>query len=249
MDQHPQSLRLTKGFDEATTGTAASSEALPLSKALPSRSESTAAVPSTMSDAELRNQIYSAALDRYAHGVVIVDAGGKLMLCNAAARAILDAGHGLKLVQARVTATLANESRRLHALLANALEGCAAHAEAMVVHGPAPSAYAVTMESIGDMLRQRTGAAAMLYITNLKARPSHYGEAKLRAMFGFTPAETRIAVGLADGDSVHTVAASVGVTYESARFTLKRVYEKLGVHKQGELVALLRSALPPLREA
>ena len=66
-------------------------------------------------------------------------------------------------------------------------------------------------------------------------------------MFGFTPAETRIATGLADGLSVQDMASRVGVTYESARFTLKRVYEKLCVHKQGELVALIRAALPPLR--
>jgi hypothetical protein len=30
---------------------------------------------------------------------------------------------------------------------------------------------------------------------------------------------------------------------------LKRVYEKLGVHKQGELVALIHAALPPVRDA
>lgn len=195
-----------------------------------------------------RGEICGDALERLACGVVVVDGAGKLVLCNAAAQAILQHGHVLKLVQERVTATRACESRRLHTLLYGALAHHQPRGGAMLVRGAARGAYAVIVETAAVALRHRTGAAATLYITDLDARPAHAHEARVRAMFGFTPAESRIAVGLADGDSVHTVAACAGVTYESARFTLKRIYEKLGVHKQGELVALIRSALPPLRD-
>jgi DNA-binding CsgD family transcriptional regulator len=195
-----------------------------------------------------RGEICGDALERLACGVVVVDGAGKLVLCNAAAQAILQHGHVLKLVQDRVTATRACESRRLHTLLYGALVHHQPRGGAMLVRGAARGAYAIIVETAAEALRHRTGAAATLYIADLEARPAHVHEARVRAMFGLTPAESRIAVGLADGDPVHTVAACAGVTYESARFTLKRIYEKLGVHKQGELVALIRSALPPLRE-
>ena len=247
MDQYERSARPGKDFEKAGAGAAALTEVLSPATALPSRLESRHGAQCPTMDAELRNQICSAALDRLAHGVVMLDGTGRLMLCNAAASAIFDAGEALKLVQGRVYATRPGDARRLQALLFTALAGRAADGEALVVRGTVQCAYAMTIESTRDELRQRTGAAATLYITDIRARPSALNERTLRAMFGFTPAETRIAVGIADGDAVRTVAARVGVTYESARFTLKRIYEKLGVHKQGELVALIRSALPPLR--
>jgi DNA-binding CsgD family transcriptional regulator len=41
--------------------------------------------------------------------------------------------------------------------------------------------------------------------------------------FGLTPAEARLAGRLVDEDSVETAADELGVTYETARKTLKRV--------------------------
>lgn len=199
-----------------------------------------------MMDAELRNHVYTDALDRLECGVAIVNDAGKLMLCNAAAQSEFDRGHTLKLVHERLSATLVGESRKLQTLIQNAIARHAQRGGAMVVHGPTQRMLGVTVDAANEEFHRRTGGAAYVYITDLHARPSQARERGLREMFGLTPAEARIAVGIADGESVQEVAARIGVTYGSARFTLKRVYEKLGVHKQGELVALIRAALPPL---
>ncbi len=201
-----------------------------------------------MMDAELRNHVYTDALDRLACGVAIINGAGKLMLSNAAAQAVFEQGLTLKLVQERLTAALPAESRKLQAQIQHALTGSDRRGGAIIVHGPAQRALSVTVDAASEQFRSRTGGAAYIYITDIHARPARARAQQVREMFGFTPAETRIAVGIADGETVQDVAARVGVTYESARFTLKRVYEKLGVHKQGELVALIRGALPPLRD-
>lgn len=198
-----------------------------------------------MMDAELRNQVYTDALDRLDCGVAIVNGAGKLMLCNAAAQVEFDDGQTLKLVHERLCASLVSESRRLQILIQSAIARCDQRGGAVVVHGPAQRALGITVDAASEAFRERTGGAAYIYITDLHARPSQAREHHLRQMFGFTPAEARIAIGIADGESVQSVAARIKVTYGSARFTLKRVYEKLGVHKQGELVALMRAALPP----
>jgi DNA-binding CsgD family transcriptional regulator len=202
-----------------------------------------------MMDAELRNQIYSDALDRLSCGVAVLNGAGKLMLSNAAAQAVFEHGLTLKLVQERVTATIATESRKLQMLIQSALTRRELRGGATVVHGPGQRALSVMVDAASEAFRNRTGGAVYVYISDMHARPSRAHEPQVREMFGMTPAETRIAVGIADGDTLQDVAARVGVTYESARFTLKRVYEKLGVHKQGELVALIHAALPPVRDA
>ncbi|MCC6706962.1 MAG: helix-turn-helix transcriptional regulator [Gammaproteobacteria bacterium] len=224
MNQHEQRLSLCTAFDTA------------------------APAPSAWLETELRGALSADALDRLACGVAIVDGAGKLMLCNATAQAMFALGTCLKLVQERVTAVQAGESRRLHSLMYGALGPHEPRGGAMLLRDGAQQSYALVVELTTPALRARTGATATMYITDLGARPAHIHASRVRAMFGFTAAETRIAIGIADGGSVQSVAVVAGVTYESARFTLKRIYEKLGVHKQGELVALIRSALPPLRE-
>jgi DNA-binding CsgD family transcriptional regulator len=200
-----------------------------------------------MMDAELRNQVYSDTLDRLSCGVVLLNGAGKLMLCNAAAQDVLHKGQTLKLVHERLTAIHSGDGRKLQTLITHALTRRELRGGAMVVRGPDARAFGVTVDATGEAFRASTGGAVYVYITDLNARPAQSGHRQVREMFGFTPAETRIAAGLADGLSVQDVASRVGVTYESARFTLKRVYEKLCVHKQGELVAMIRAALPPLR--
>lgn len=226
---------------------APSDEMLALVKAMQPHLGRAVSAQFRMMDAELRNHVYSDVLDRLTCGVAILNGAGKLMLCNAAAQTELDRGQTLKLVHERLTATHSGDGRKLHSLITEALTRRELRGGAMVVRGPDARAFGVTVDATSDAFRASTGGAAYVYITELNARPAQSGHRQVREMFGFTPAETRIAVGLADGLSVQDVASRVGVTYESARFTLKRVYEKLCVHKQGELVAVIRAALPPLR--
>ncbi|CAN0302633.1 unnamed protein product, partial [Phaeothamnion confervicola] len=197
-----------------------------------------------MMDAELRNHVYTDALDRVSCGVAILNGAGRLMLSNTAAQALFAHGQPLKLVQEHLTATVPAESRKLQMLIQYALTRRNLRGGATIVHGAGQRALCVTVDATSEEFRQRTGAAAYVYITDLHARPCRDHAQQLRDMFGLTPAETRIAIGIAAGEPVREVARQAGVTYESARFTLKRVYEKLGVHKQGELVALIQAALP-----
>lgn len=61
----------------------------------------------------------------------------------------------------------------------------------------------------------------------------------MRSLFDLTASEARIATGLATGQSLAEIAAAGSVTIETARSYLRRVLEKTGCHRQGELVALM----------
>lgn len=61
----------------------------------------------------------------------------------------------------------------------------------------------------------------------------------LRDMHGLTPAEVRIATGLAAGLSLREMAQANGVSYETIRTQLKSIYAKTDVNSQAALVSLL----------
>jgi DNA-binding CsgD family transcriptional regulator len=64
----------------------------------------------------------------------------------------------------------------------------------------------------------------------------------LCGLFDLTPAEARLAAALTSGKSLKTAAAEQGIKFSSGRAYLERIFAKTGTHRQGELVALLKSA-------
>lgn len=66
----------------------------------------------------------------------------------------------------------------------------------------------------------------------------------LSGLFDLTPAETRFAMALAAGRSPKAAAREVGVTENSGRTYLARIFAKTGTHRQSELISLLQTAHP-----
>jgi DNA-binding CsgD family transcriptional regulator len=63
-------------------------------------------------------------------------------------------------------------------------------------------------------------------------------ESNLRALFELTPAEARVARGIAAGETLIGVAEALGILSSTARTHLHRVFEKTGTKRQAELVKL-----------
>lgn len=71
--------------------------------------------------------------------------------------------------------------------------------------------------------------------------------AVLRALFGLTSAEARLAAKLAQGPSLDEIATEFGIHIETARNQLKSIFLKTDIHRQSELVRLVLSAGTSLR--
>ncbi len=61
----------------------------------------------------------------------------------------------------------------------------------------------------------------------------------LQSRFRLTAAETRVALGIARGESLAAIAKMYGISVETARTHLKAVFTKTGTHRQAELAVLL----------
>lgn len=116
----------------------------------------------------------------------------------------------------------------------------------------------------GHLLLQRSGGGEHLIVLRsvigrnalegndavLVIVPQHDGvelASRLITVYGLVPSEARLLSALMRDRSTSIAAATVGITEQTAKTYLKRIYSKLGVTSQLELSLLLTSIIPPLR--
>ncbi|HEV7481251.1 MAG TPA: helix-turn-helix transcriptional regulator, partial [Roseiarcus sp.] len=80
--------------------------------------------------------------------------------------------------------------------------------------------------------------AGFVTFVDLDARFSADGSVLAKA-FGLTPAEARLAVRFLAEESLEAAAVGLGISIDTARNQLKSIYQKTGVRRQGEIIALL----------
>lgn len=101
-------------------------------------------------------------------------------------------------------------------------------------------AYPVRISGLSD--NPLADCQAIVLLMDVGAR-RRVPEGTLRAVFGFTAAESRLAARIASGDATEAIATEIGLTKETIRAQLRSVFNKTDTHRQAELVALLGSLL------
>jgi DNA-binding CsgD family transcriptional regulator len=66
---------------------------------------------------------------------------------------------------------------------------------------------------------------------------------RLRAAFGFTEAEARLAALMAAGEDLRSAAEALEITYGTARMRLAQIFDKTETRRQGELIKLLLTTM------
>ena len=82
--------------------------------------------------------------------------------------------------------------------------------------------------------------AALVFVSDPASSPQSRGAA-LKALYGLTPTEIRLADLLLEGADLRRVADRMGLTLETTRFHTKRVLAKTGTRRQAELLRLMLS--------
>jgi DNA-binding CsgD family transcriptional regulator len=82
-------------------------------------------------------------------------------------------------------------------------------------------------------------AASCVVVITTVSRPRIASVEVIRDLFDLTPAEARVAHGIAAGKTVHDLANEAGLALGTIRQQLKSVFSKTGVSRQADLVALL----------
>lgn len=184
----------------------------------------------------------SDALQHSPHAVFLVDADCALAHANAAGERLLARDRGLILVKGRLTPAQSDAARRFEALV-----GQAAHRTGLRVGGtmsvPRPGArFPLALRTaplpLDDGPIFRASAPVLVCVTDLEAdvvTPAR----ELQDLFGLTAAEVRLAAAVFEGLTLPEAAEKFGVSTNTVRFQLARIFDKTGVSRQAELVKLI----------
>jgi DNA-binding CsgD family transcriptional regulator len=189
---------------------------------------------------------FSDVLEQSQTGVVMLDRTGKLLFANRAARAMAESNDAFVLRRDRMEALNRQDDIALQRLVAGAI-GHAAQPNAArggvlrLARASGNSDYAIAAGPLGgETFSAEFGPAAFILITDPNTI-SAGSRPMIRALFGLSRAEARVAERLIQGDSPEQAAIALGVKTTTTRWHLASLYRKTGTNRQAQLVRLLMS--------
>ncbi|HEY0777259.1 MAG TPA: hypothetical protein VGD56_04755 [Gemmatirosa sp.] len=205
---------------------------------------------------------YADVVSRAPGGVILVDAAARVCVANRAAERLLAVADGLSVEPARfashgrLRAATPAATAALHRLVAEAA-GTALSSRGGSLALPRPSGEPPLAAHVAPLSPGATASAhwlqplepdaaravAVVFIANLTATAdpaaAAVAGARLQAVYGLTPAEAIVAVAVAQGEGLATVAAANRVVLATVRTQAQHAYRKTGVRGQAGLARLV----------
>ncbi|GAB3628280.1 helix-turn-helix transcriptional regulator [Pandoraea terrae] len=201
---------------------------------------------STHQDKQI-GSLYSQAMVQLMVGLVVLDENGMVLECNPIARAILDAGDGLKIVGNQLTASYANDNRKLQRMVREVLRVPSQMGliEAMSVSRPSGRAgWGVVVRALSpdEWTDSKHRPTVAVFVRDPEGA-SHPPVRLAQQLFELTPAETSLAIQLANGLSLEEAAEALNIRRNTARAHLRSIFSKTGVRRQTELVRIFLNSV------
>lgn len=198
--------------------------------------------------------LYSHAMTQMLVGVVILDQNGLVIECNPAATAIFGLKDGLTVDAGQLQSSYSDDNRKLQKLLREALN--TTHMEqlgvtqAMTVTRPSGKlSWGLILQRISSDQwtegKQRPSLAVFVRDTEGRVDPS---VRLAQQLFQLTPAETALAIQLANGLSLEEATEALGIKRNTGRAHLRSIFSKTGVRRQTELVRIFLNSVAWLSE-
>jgi DNA-binding CsgD family transcriptional regulator len=199
--------------------------------------------------------VAAVVLDRIPVPVVVVDREGGTLAANSAARQLALDTTTITLGRQSIGASTPELTRRLVAAIRSVVGD---HVDGQkprqdlalsLPRGADQHPLHVLIVAVGveDDIRAQDGrAAACLFIGDSDCEV-HDGGDRMKRLFHFTGAETRIAVGLANGCAVNQLAERLKLSRNTVRWHVKHVLQKAGVKTQAQFVRLIHRSPAGLR--
>ena len=195
--------------------------------------------------AEARGTTVTALLDNPRVGVLHLDRRGQIMAVNDRARSILRQDDGLSDRDGVLRTSLPDDQLRLERLLSAALptSGAVAVSGSMMLRRSSvlpPFVVHVQPVSVPQPDYGARHVAALVLIVE-PGRQRRLDPGVVARTLGLTPAESQVAVSLAEGKSVREMAETTGHTTDAIYWLLKQIYQKRHISRQVDLVRLVLS--------
>lgn len=189
-------------------------------------------------------------LDRNPAAILLLDNNKRVVYSNRPAEELLAAQDGISYTARGGLAALRKQDNdKLQTIISRALSGTAStdsmHGGALRLHRLSRKRpYGVFVASLSGKypLLSALRPAVCIMIVDPVRQPGLPAD-RLKAIFSLTDAEARLAVRLVEGDDLRSAAASLKITYGTARARLVQIFQKTETRRQGELIKLLLTTL------
>jgi DNA-binding CsgD family transcriptional regulator len=182
------------------------------------------------------------ALNSLTRGVILLASKGQVVTMNRAAERLLAENDSLRVTREGLRAERTDESSHLNQLVAEATAssdaGLRPAAVLTVSRNDRPPLLLMVSAVRGFDADQVHPVRAIVFVSDPAQRVRPTCDT-LRALFGLTPAEYRLAMLLADGHEPAAIAELVGVSRNTLKSQLASIYRKTDTSRQAQLVRLL----------
>lgn len=192
-----------------------------------------------------------ASFDQLSVAVLILSASRELLFANRPAKAMLETGWPIRLLDG----CLQGKDRSATAALNQAF--------ALLLSGEENTALSPYEVCIAHPSTDRPGAIAHLRLLNGSGRDRanialfivqsgaerHHGIEGLAGAYGLSKAETRTLKTLMETEGQAEAAARLGVAVSTIKSHLRKIFQKTNTDRQSHLVGLVESARTPFRKA
>ncbi len=177
-------------------------------------------------------------LDRNAHGVLIVDSKGKVLLANVRAETMLRRGDCVCTGMDGIRSVSPSITDRLRATIARAAMGEDGGAIALP-QADGGMLYALIAPCRPEQSWLRVSEPRVLILLrDAELRPALRAD-YLKSIFDLSPAEARVAIKLYQGLDLARAAQALSISRNTARVHLNAILAKTGTHRQAELMRRL----------
>jgi DNA-binding CsgD family transcriptional regulator len=192
--------------------------------------------------AERDGESFTRLLDRLDTGVILIDSASRPVFANARARAIAGEGGGLFLHDAGLVASTLPATQRLRGAIAACSRAEATRERVWLErssHRPPLLLSLLPLAHLGASVPGARTPRIAIFITEPDA-PAAVDRIALADVYRLTGRESDVAMLLADGFTLDTIAVRLGIGRGTVRSHLSRLFDKTGARSQTALVALVR---------
>jgi DNA-binding CsgD family transcriptional regulator len=205
------------------------------------KADQVAAKVSTVSDAK---RLAMAVLDRMDYGIVIVNLAGHVRMTNQRAEQWLQSGEVIQSLFGRIQLTNTKDNDALCGLIRTAASGDngdmqAKTIETLATHSNTRVRIAVLPISNDEKKQLEDDEARVVLVLSDNNQQRAMASRVLQDSYGLTVAETKVATGLAGGQTQDELSETLFVSLSTIKTHTQHIYQKIGVSRQVDLVRLV----------
>lgn len=201
---------------------------------------------------EAERNLYAGAVDQMAVGTIILDEAGKVLQTNQVADRLIQEKDGIKLVNDGLQVGTARDTQEFRRLVKQSLlsqkSSNPSVVEALRVQRPSGRAdlgIIVRSVPLSAWSEGKQCPTVVIFISDPEQQSTAPQEI-VRALFDFTPAETQLAMLLANGLTLDEASEELGISRNTSRAHLRSTFSKTGVTRQTMLVRLILRSVATL---